>query len=57
MIELAKLGEAIADYEAEFGEISEEEMSNVREADRQGAVVVGPPCACSIDSTQTALAA
>jgi glycerol dehydrogenase-like iron-containing ADH family enzyme len=38
--QLARLGDAIADYEAEFGEITAEEIANQRRADRQRAVVV-----------------
>ena len=38
--QLAQLGDAIADYEAEFGEISAEEIARQRRADRQAAVVV-----------------
>ena len=38
--QLARLGDAIADYEAEFGEISAEEIARQRRADRQAAVVV-----------------
>ena len=37
---LAALGSAIADYEAEFGEITPEEIAAQRRADRKGAVVV-----------------
>ena len=37
---LAALAEAIADYEAEFGEITEAEMEEQRRADRENAVVV-----------------
>ena len=36
----ARLGDAIADYEAEFGEITTEEIARQRRADRQHAVVV-----------------
>ena len=38
--QLARLGEAIADYESEFGEISAAEIERQRRADRQSAVVV-----------------
>ena len=38
--QLALLGDAIADYEAKFGEISAEEIERQRRADRQSAVVV-----------------
>ena len=38
--QLARLGDAIADYEAEFGEITAEEIARQRRADRQDAVVV-----------------
>ena len=41
--QLAQLGEAIADYEAEFGEISAEEIARQRRADREAAVVVRGP--------------
>lgn len=37
---LESLGAAISDYEAEFGEISAEEMRAQERADRHGAVVV-----------------
>ena len=37
---LEALSEAIADYEAEFGPIAEEEMARVCRADREAAVVV-----------------
>lgn len=37
---LAALAEAVADYEAEFGEITEAEMEEQRRADRENAVVV-----------------
>lgn len=37
---LASLGESISEYEAEFGEISAEEITRQRRADRQDAVVV-----------------
>ncbi len=37
---LAQLGAAIAEYEAEFGEITVEEISAQRRADRNDAVVV-----------------
>ena len=38
--QLARLLEAIADYETEFGEISAEELAAQRRADREDAVVV-----------------
>ena len=38
--QLARLGDAIAGYEAEFGEISAEEIARQRRADRQDAAVV-----------------
>ena len=38
--QLALLGDAIADYEAKFGEISAAEIERQRRADRQSAVVV-----------------
>jgi len=38
--QLERLHEAIVDYEAEFGEISTEEIARQRRADRQDAVVV-----------------
>ena len=38
--QLARLRDSIADYEAEFGEISAEEIARQRRADRQEAVVV-----------------
>jgi glycerol dehydrogenase-like iron-containing ADH family enzyme len=38
--QLARLGDSIADYEAEFGEITAEEIARQRRADRQHAVVV-----------------
>ena len=38
--QLARLGDSIADYEAEFGEITTEEIAQQRRADREGAVVV-----------------
>lgn len=38
--QLARLGDAIADYEAEFGEITPEEIAKQRRSDRQHAVVV-----------------
>lgn len=38
--QLAQLGDAIADYEAEFGAIPAEEMARQRRADREAAVVV-----------------
>jgi hypothetical protein len=34
------LSETVADYEAEFGEISEAEMAAVRQQDRQRSVIV-----------------
>jgi Arc/MetJ-type ribon-helix-helix transcriptional regulator len=37
---LRALSEAVADYEAEFGTISEHELAAVREADRQGSCIV-----------------
>lgn len=37
---LEALASAIAAYEAEYGEITDEEMAAVERADRQGAVVV-----------------
>ncbi|MGQ0467654.1 MAG: hypothetical protein ACT4QG_20335 [Sporichthyaceae bacterium] len=37
---LAALRLAIADYEAEFGEITDEEIARVQRADRERAVVV-----------------
>ena len=37
---LEALASAIAAYEAEYGEITDEEMAAVGRADRQGAVVV-----------------
>ncbi len=37
---LARLGDAIADYEAEFGEISSDEIAAQRRADRERARVV-----------------
>jgi hypothetical protein len=37
---LAALAQAVADYEAEFGEITDEEMAAVGRADRETAVVV-----------------
>lgn len=36
----ARLGDSIADYEAEFGEITTEEIARQRRADREHAVVV-----------------
>ena len=39
-VQLARLREAVADYEAEFGEITAEELSAQRRADREDAVVV-----------------
>ncbi len=38
--QLARLADAIADYEAEFGEITAEEIARQRRSDRQHAVVV-----------------
>lgn len=38
--QLSRLGDSIADYEAEFGEITTEEITRQRRADRQHAVVV-----------------
>lgn len=38
--QLEHLGRAIASYEAEFGEITAEEMATQRRADREDAVVV-----------------
>lgn len=38
--QLERLHEAIVDYEAEFGEISTEEIARQHRADRQDAVVV-----------------
>ena len=38
--QLARLGDSIADYEAEFGEITTEEIAWQRRADRERAVVV-----------------
>jgi glycerol dehydrogenase-like iron-containing ADH family enzyme len=38
--QLARLGDSIAEYEAEFGEITTEEIAWQRRADRQHAVVV-----------------
>jgi glycerol dehydrogenase-like iron-containing ADH family enzyme len=38
--QLARLGESIADYEAEFGEITAEEIARQKRTDRQNAVVV-----------------
>ena len=38
--QLARLGDAIAAYEAEFGVISDEEIAQQRRADRQDAVIV-----------------
>ncbi len=40
--QLAHLAAAIADYEAEFGEITAEEIAAQRRADREDAVVVRP---------------
>jgi hypothetical protein len=37
---LEALSGAIADYEAEFGEITHEEIASLRRSDREGAVVV-----------------
>lgn len=39
-LRLARLGAAIADYEAEFGEISADEIAQQRRADRQAAVAI-----------------
>jgi glycerol dehydrogenase-like iron-containing ADH family enzyme len=39
--QLERLGESIADYEAEFGEITSEEIAKQRRLDREQAVVVG----------------
>lgn len=39
---LAAMGEAIAAYEAEFGEIGADELLGQRRADRRSAVLVGP---------------
>ncbi len=41
--QLARLGDALADCEAEFGEISTEEIAQQRRSDRQRAVVVRGP--------------
>jgi hypothetical protein len=42
--QLAGLREAIADYEAEFGKITEEEIAALEQRDRETAIVVnGPP--------------
>jgi len=38
--QLARLGDSIADYEAEFGEITTEEIARQRRTDRQHALVV-----------------
>jgi glycerol dehydrogenase-like iron-containing ADH family enzyme len=38
--QLTQLRQAIADYEAEFGEITAEEIASQRRADREDAVVV-----------------
>ena len=38
--QLARLGDAIADFEVEFGEITAEEIARQRRADRQDAVIV-----------------
>ena len=38
--QLARLGDSIADYQAEFGEITTEEIARQRRADRERAVVV-----------------
>lgn len=38
--QLARLGASIAEYEAEFGEITTEEIARQRRADQQHAVVV-----------------
>src|SRR5947208_2536269 len=42
---LEALAEVVADYEAEFGEITDDEIANLHRADRQAATVVrgGPP--------------
>ena len=39
-VQLARLREAVADYEAEFGEMTAEELAAQRRADREDAVVV-----------------
>jgi hypothetical protein len=39
-VQLARLREAIADYEAQFGEITADELAAQRRADREDAVVV-----------------
>jgi hypothetical protein len=39
--QLARLGDAIADFESEFGEITPEELADQRRADRVDAVVAG----------------
>src|SRR3954467_5027389 len=39
-LQLARLGEAIADFEAEFGEITSQEIADRRRSDREDAVVV-----------------
>lgn len=52
---LAHLGDAIADFEAEFGEITDEEMAGQRRSDREGAVVVrGRASATRLDRSTTA---
>jgi hypothetical protein len=38
--QLAQLRQAIADYEAEFGEITAEEMASQQRADREDAIVI-----------------
>jgi hypothetical protein len=38
--QLARLRDAVADYEAELGEISAEEIAALQRADREGAVIV-----------------
>ena len=38
--QLARLHDAIADYEAEFGEITPEEIASTRRSDREDAMVV-----------------
>src|SRR2546422_4682040 len=40
---LEALAKAIADYEAEVGEITDDEIANVRRADRESATVVRGP--------------
>ena len=39
-VQLARLSEAIADYEAQFGEITADDVAAQRRADREDAVVV-----------------